>query len=86
MPELSRFYGIIIKMYFGDHPPPHFHAQYGEFEALINIKTLAVFSGKLPPRALGLVMEWAALHQKELKEEWEKARELEPLGKLAPLE
>ena len=86
MPELSRFYGIIIKMYFGDHPPPHFHAQYGEFEALINIKTLAVFSGKLPPRALGLVMEWAALHQKELKEEWEKARELEPLGKIAPLE
>ena len=86
MPELSRFYGIIIKMYFGDHPPPHFHAQYGEFEALINIKTLAIFSGKLPPRALGLVMEWAALHQEDLKKEWDKAKELEPLGKIAPLE
>lgn len=86
MPEISRFYGIIIRMYFDDHLPPHFHAEYSEYEALININTLAVFAGKLPPRALGLVMEWTALHQDELKSFWEKAKELKPLGKIAPLE
>ena len=85
MPELSRFYGIIIKMYFGDHLPAHFHAQYGSDEVLVNINTLAVISGKLPPRALGLVMEWASLHQTELQQEWEKAKDLQPLGKIAPL-
>ena len=66
MPEICRFYGIVIKMFFDDHLPPHFHVEYGRFEALIEIDTLAVIAGKLPPRALGLVMEWAALHQKEL--------------------
>jgi hypothetical protein len=54
MPELSRFYGIVIKMYFGDHTPPHFHAEYAEFEARIAIDTLAVISGDLPARAMGL--------------------------------
>jgi hypothetical protein len=58
MPEISRFYGIVIRMYFDEHLPPHFHAEYGDYEALININTLAVISGKLPPRALGLVIEW----------------------------
>ena len=86
MPEISRFYGIIIRMYFDEHPPPHFHALYGEYEALININTLAIISGKLPGRALGLVMEWALLHQTELNALWERARELEPLGKIPPLE
>jgi len=86
MPELCRFYGIIIKMYFDDHFPSHFHAIYGKHEALINIQTLAVISGKLPPRALGLVMEWTALHQEELLAEWEKAKNLQPLGKINPLE
>ncbi|MFQ5771203.1 MAG: DUF4160 domain-containing protein [bacterium] len=86
MPEISRFYGIIIKMYFNDHVPPHFHAEYGEHEVLVNLSTLAVFAGKFPPRALGLVMEWASQHQDELKSFWEKARRLEPLGKIAPLE
>jgi len=57
MPELSRFYGIIIKMYFGDHFPPHFHALYGDMEAIINIDTLAIIEGNLSPRALGLVTE-----------------------------
>lgn len=86
MPELSRFYGIVIRMYFDDHPPPHFHAEYGSFEALIDIRTLAFVRGKLPPRARGLVTEWAALHQDELMEQWVRARSLEPLGKIAPLE
>lgn len=85
MPEISRFFGIVIKMYFDEHPPPHFHAEYGEQEALIDIHTLAIISGQLSPRALGLVMEWAALHQDELRAVWEQARNMEPLGKIAPL-
>ncbi len=86
MPEISRFYGIVIRMFYNDHFPPHFHAEYGGYEALIDINTLAVVAGKLPPRALGLVMEWASYHQNELKSDWEKARNLEPLDKIAPLE
>jgi hypothetical protein len=86
VPEISRFYGIVIRMYFDEHPPPHFHALYGEHEALININTLAIISGKLPGRALGLVMEWALQHQEELGELWAKARRAEPLGKIEPLE
>ena len=85
MPELSRFYGIIIRMYFNDHSPPHFHAIYGGEEALIEIDTLGVFAGKLPPRALGLVTEWASLHQEELHQDWQRARALEPLEKIEPL-
>ncbi|MFN8457661.1 MAG: DUF4160 domain-containing protein [Anaerolineae bacterium] len=85
MPEISRFFGIIIKMYFDEHPPPHFHAEYGEQEALIDINTLAIISGQLSPRALGLVMEWAALHRDELRQVWERARNMESLGKIAPL-
>ena len=88
MPEICRFYGIIIKMFFEEHNPPYFHAEYGSFEALIEIDTLAVIGGKLPPRALGLVMEWVALHQKELIELivlWQNAREQKPLGKIEPL-
>ena len=85
MPEISRFYGIVIRMYFRDHPPPHFHAHYGEYQALVNIRTMAVMSGHLPPRAFGLVTEWALLHQDELLTVWEKARRQEPLGKIEPL-
>lgn len=86
MPEISRFFGIIIKMYFDDHLPPHFHAEYNEDEALININTLSVIAGKLRPRVLGLVMEWAALYQEEIYVEWEKAKNLQQLGKISPLE
>jgi hypothetical protein len=68
MPELSRFYGVRIKMYYGDHAPPHFHAQYAEHEALIEIETMAVVAGDLPSRALGLVVEWASMHRGELRE------------------
>lgn len=85
MPEISRFYGIIIKMYFDEHYPSHFHAEYGDFEALIEIETLAVIAGRLPPRALGLVMEWAAIHQKELLSLWLDARERKSLGEIEPL-
>ena len=85
MPEISRFYGIVIRMYYDDHLPPHFHAYYGEYDATVNIRTMAVISGRLPPRALGLVIEWALLHQGELQAAWERASNLEPLGKIAPL-
>ena len=85
MPEISRFYGIVIKMYFGDHEPPHFHALYAGQEARIEIRTLAVVAGQLPGRALGLVAEWASLHQTELLELWQKAKDLQPLHKIDPL-
>ncbi len=85
MPEICRFYGIVIKMYFADHAPPHFHAEYSEHEARIAINSLAVISGKLPPRAMGLVAEWATLRQPELQGLWEKASRLEPLNRLDPL-
>lgn len=85
MPEISRFYGIVIKMYFGDHLPPHFHAEYGDAQALIDIRTLAIVAGHLPPRALGLVMEWAALHRQDLEAAWDRAVRLEAPGKIDPL-
>jgi hypothetical protein len=66
MPEISRFYGIVIRMYFDDHHPPHFHAFYAEYEALIEIATLSIWQGTLPKRALALVQEWAKLHQQQL--------------------
>lgn len=86
MPELCRFYGIVIRMYFNDHGPPHFHALYGEHEALVEIDSLAVIHGGLPPRATSLVIEWASLHQAELQAAWERASQLETPGKIAPLD
>ncbi len=85
MPEICRFYGIVIKMFFDDHNPPHFHAEYSGHEALIAVNTLAVFSGRLPTRAQALVTEWATLHQEELLADWQKAKSLEPLDKIEPL-
>jgi len=86
MPEISRFLGIIITMYFNEHNPAHFHARYGEYKAEIAIETLSVIAGRLPPRVLGLVMEWAALHRSELMEDWDLARRQADLKKIAPLE
>jgi hypothetical protein len=68
MPEISRFFGISIKMFFGDHVPPHFHAEYGEFKAQVNIISCVIIAGDLPPRVLGMVVEWAKQHQTELLE------------------
>jgi len=86
MPELARFYGIVIQMYFGDHPPPHFHAIYGGYKAVVDIETLALIDGELPARARGLVIEWATLHQNELREAFRKAEILEAPGKISPLD
>ncbi len=85
MPEISRFYGIVIRMYFNDHNPPHFHAHYSGDEVVISIRTLAVISGRLPGRALGLVAEWASMHSGELLELWEKARDSMQLHRIDPL-
>ncbi len=86
MPEVSRFFGIVIRMYFNDHEPAHFHAVYGEHEALIEIETLAIYRGKLPGRALAMVLEWAALRRDELRRDWNRARRGGPVEPIAPLE
>ena len=86
MPEISRFLGIIITMYYADHPPAHFHVRYNQQKALIDIENLSVLEGKLTPRVLGLVIEWAALHKKELLANWQRAKEQQPLEKIQPLE
>jgi hypothetical protein len=86
MPEISRFFGIIIAMYYNDHPPPHFHVRYGGQKAIIAISTLSLLRGELAPRVFGMVMEWAALHQAELLENWDSARQQATLRKIAALE
>ena len=85
MPEISRFYGIVIAMFYDDHNPPHFHIQYGEYNAVIRINDFALLEGNLPPKAIGLVNEWAAIHKEELVENWELARNDKPVKKIAPL-
>ena len=85
MPEISRFLGIIIRMYFRDHAPPHFHAQYGEYEITVNIND-GIVEGKFPKRALNAVMEWYELHKEELLSDWELAQAEQPLKKIEPLE
>jgi hypothetical protein len=86
MPEISRFFGIIIAMFYDDHASPHFHVRYGEQKAIIAIDTLTILRGQLAPRARGLVMEWAALHKEELLEDWALAERQAPLKKIKPLE
>lgn len=86
MPEISRFLGIVIAMYYDEHNPPHFHARYGEHRVEIAIETLSVLAGKLPPRALGLVIEWASRHREELLVDWALARQNAALNEIAPLE
>jgi hypothetical protein len=86
MPEICRFFGIIITMYYSEHAPPHFHVRYGESKALIAIQSLVVLQGQLSPRAFGLIMEWAAIHQAELMENWSLAKQNAPLKRIVPLE
>jgi hypothetical protein len=86
MPEISRFFGMIITMYYNDHAPPHFHVRYSQQKAIITIETLTLLEGELKPRALGLAIKWAAIHQSELSENWELARQNAQLNKIEPLE
>jgi hypothetical protein len=85
MPELCRFYGIIIRMFWIDHPPPHFHAIYGQHEALIDIRSSKIIKGSLPLGAHSLVTQWVELHRNELLTDWELARDMKPLNKIDPL-
>jgi len=86
LPTISVFYGILIQMFWQEHAPPHFHALYGEFEALIDIRTLEVIRGSLPRRAILLVKEWATLHHNELMEDWRLCETRQSPHKISPLE
>ena len=85
MPEISRFYGITIGMFYADHNPPHLHARCGDFEAVIKIRDFTVLQGYLPPRALGMVMEWAVIHNDELLNNWKLISEGKPSVHIDPL-
>ncbi len=86
MPEICRFYGIIIRIHVRDHPPPHFHALYGEHHAVIELGSLSTLQGRLPARARRLVLEWAVLHRDEVMAAWNRAHGGEPPGTIAPLD
>ena len=86
MPTISEFYGILIRMYFSDHAPPHFHAAYGGSEVQIDIRTLEVLEGGIPRRAMGFVLEWASQHRAELLEDWELCVTRQSPKKIAPLD
>ena len=86
MAEISRFLGIVIAMYYNEHAPPHFHALYAEYEALIDIRTLQVIGGSLPRRALGLTIEWAFKHRDELMEDWTLCQSKQLPKRIKPLE
>jgi len=86
MPEISRFFGIVIAMYYRDHFPPHFHAKYAGQWAAFSIKELKMIEGKLSRRATSLVLEWAFQHRDELMARWEKAQRKEPLEDIEPLD
>ncbi len=85
MPEISRFLGIVIYMYFNKHNPPHFHAEYNEYKASILIKTLGLMEGKLPSKVMSLVIEWAQDHQEELLDNWNSIKETGQYRKIKPL-
>lgn len=86
MPEISRFFGIVIRMYFDDHAPPHFHASYGGLKAQLRIAPVGVIGGHLSPRSLALIVEWAIVHQAELLANWDRLRREEPPVRIPPLE
>jgi hypothetical protein len=85
MPEISRFLGIVIAMYYRDHAPPHFHAVYGEYEITVEVES-GVVAGQFPKRALRHVLEWQEQHRDELLQDWQLASRRLPLRKIDPLE
>lgn len=86
MPTISCFYGIIIRMFYDDHVPPHFHAVYGEYELVIGMSPITILNGKAPSRVRSMVLEWTALHQQELLDNWERSRQNIPLVSIDPLD
>jgi hypothetical protein len=86
MPEISRFFGIVIAMFYKEHSPPHFHAKYAGQWAAFSIEDLKMIEGELPRRAISLVLEWAFQHRDEIMSNWENAQRMEPLEKIKPLD
>jgi hypothetical protein len=86
MPTISTFYGILIRMFWQDHNPPHFHALYGSFEITVDIQTLQILQGSMPRRALALILEWASQHREELIEDWNLCAQNQMPHKIAPLD
>jgi hypothetical protein len=86
MPTISAFYGILIKMYFDDHAPPHFHAEYQDFELVVGIMPIRILKGNAPRRVQSMVLEWAALHQEELSADWQLCKALQQPHLIEPLE
>jgi hypothetical protein len=86
MPTISEFYGITIRVFYDDHAPPHIHASYGEYEIIVGISPIAIIKGKVPNRVRSMVLEWIALHQQELIEDWELCQSGKPPHKLEPLD
>ena len=86
MPTISRFYGILVRMFYDDHPPPDFHAVYGEHELVVNISPIAVREGSAPSRVRSMVLEWAALHQEELLANWQRCHAGQTPEAILPLE
>lgn len=85
MPEISRFLGIVIKMFYKDHRPAHFHVEYGEYKACFAIEDLRLIEGYLPGRVVGLVTEWATMHKSKLQDDWVLLEKEKPLSKIPPL-
>lgn len=86
MPEICRFFGIIITINYDEHPPPHFHVRYESQRALIEIGSLDVYRGRLSPRVYSLVSEWAEMYQDELMDNWNRSQRQAPLRRIPPLE
>jgi len=86
MPTISTFFGIFIRMYYDDHAPPHFHAYYGEYSVVIEIGSLMARDGRLPRRAMAMVIEWASEHRDELMDNWLRTQMHQPLNPIQPLE
>ena len=85
MPEISLFYGVRVMMYYNDHMPPHFHVEYGEYKALVDIDEIRVIRGQLPNKQMKIVLAWCVIHQEELVENWKLAKDNKPLKKINPL-
>ncbi len=85
MPEVSRFLGIVIQMYYSEHGPPHFHARYAKYRITVEIES-GIVAGVFPRRALAAVMDWYMEHIEELRENWNRARNDQPLARIQPLE
>jgi len=86
MPVISRFYGIIVQIFYDDHAPPHFHATYGEYELVVRIQPILILAGEAPARVRSMVLEWTALHQQELLDNWQRCRDGQAPLPIDPLE